>query len=113
MEGELALAAHSSGFDFADQPVSLSAGNFTLIIPAGKIRQDGHQQDFAFHGVVNGLNVEFELKGEHGRSTSFEYKIQVLGVDVNASRPATITLKIGRNIGTATADFHSEGSGKD
>jgi YVTN family beta-propeller protein len=115
VRGDLALGTKSGGLDFAHQPTSLSVGNFSLTIPAGKVSQDGRKQRFFFNGTINGLRVEFELeaKGEHGSNTSFEFRIQVIGVDVNTTDPATVTLKIGHNTGTTTAHFDRKDFDKD
>jgi YVTN family beta-propeller protein len=113
VRGDLTLGTNSGGLDFAHQLVSLSVGDFSLTIPAGKIRQVGRQQRFEFRGTINGLRVEFELRAEHGRNSPFEFRMQVTGVDVDTTDPATVKLSIGHNIGTTKAHFDRKDFDKD
>jgi YVTN family beta-propeller protein len=102
LDGDLTLGATSGGLDFAHQAVVLTVGNFNLTIPAGKVKQVGGQHHFVFHGTVNGLKVDFDLKSERGSSAAFDYSIQVKGVDVDTPNP--VMVQIGHNTGTASAN---------
>ena len=100
-DGDFTLGANSGGLDFGHQPLTLTVGNFSLTVPAGKLKQVGGQHHFIFNGTINGLRVNIDIHAEHNSSTSFDYSIQVKGVDVDTPNPVHVTLKIGHNSGTA------------
>jgi len=103
-DGDFTLGANSGGLDFGHQPLTLTVGSFSLMVPAGKLKQVGGQHHFTFNGTINGLRVNIDIHAEHGSSTAFDYSIQVKGVDVDTSNPVHVTLKIGHNSGTATVN---------
>ncbi len=100
-DGDFTLGANSGGLDFEHQPLTITVGNFSLTIPAGKLKQTGGQHHFIFNGTINGLRVNIDIHAEHGSSTSFDYNIQIKNVDVDTPNPVHVTLKIGHNSGTA------------
>ncbi len=100
-DGDFTLGANSGGLDFGHQPLTITVGNFSLTIPAGKLKQTGGQHHFIFNGTINGLRVNIDIHAEHGSSTSFDYMIQIKNVDVDTPNPVHVTLKIGHNSGTA------------
>ncbi|HEV2989164.1 MAG TPA: YncE family protein [Candidatus Angelobacter sp.] len=107
LDGDFTLGATSRDLDFRHQPLTLTVGNFSLTIPAGQIKQVGGQHHFVFHGSISGMKVDFDLKSEHGSRRAFDYSVQVDEVDMDATNPVTVTLKIGlkigHNTGTTTA----------
>jgi hypothetical protein len=61
---------------------------------------------FVLNATINGLQVNFNLKANHGSSTDFSYVVNVQGVDLTSQPdPVTVGLKIGHNTGTTTASF--------
>lgn len=108
LDGDLTLGANTGGLDLAHEPLTLTVGTLSITIPAGSFKQVGGQHHFVFHGTnifhgtINGLRVDFDLKAEHGSSTSFDYSVQIRNVDLDVPNPVTVTLKIGENSGTTT-----------
>lgn len=105
--GILSLGANSQGLDFAHQPSTLTVGRFSLLFPAGTVTQvgNGPQQHFAFSGTLNGLSVTFDLIGN---SPNFDYNVTIQGKNVKTQvgpNPVTVTLAIGNNSGSSTAQF--------
>ncbi|MGC2696348.1 MAG: hypothetical protein WA738_11210 [Candidatus Angelobacter sp.] len=104
-QGDFALGANTGGIDLAHQPLTLTANNFSLTIPAGSFKQVGGNMHFVFNGTVNGFKVNFNIQAEHGSSTQFDFVFDVHGVSITGPNPATVGLKIGHNSGTTTAPF--------
>jgi YVTN family beta-propeller protein len=104
-QGEFTLGPNTGGIDLAHQPVTLTVNDFQLTIPAGSFRQVGGNMHFVFNGTVNGMSVNFNLKGVNGSSSQFTYVVDVHGVSIGGPNPATVGLKIGHNSGTTTAPF--------
>jgi YVTN family beta-propeller protein len=104
-QGDFTLGANTGGIDLAHQPLTLTVNDFSLTIPAGSFRQVGGNLHFVFNGQINGLGVNFNLKGVNGSSTQFTYVVVIQGVNIAGPDPATVGLKIGHNTGTTTAEF--------
>jgi YVTN family beta-propeller protein len=105
-QGDFTLAASCQGVDLAHQQVKLTIGSFSLTIPAGSFRQVGGNQHFVLNTTINGLQVNFNLKANHGSSTDFSYVVNVNGVDLTSQPdPVTVGLTIGHNTGTTTVQF--------
>lgn len=68
-QGDFTLGANTGGIDLAHQPLTLTANNFSLTIPAGSFRQVGGNLHFVFNGTVSGLKVNFNLQAVKGSST--------------------------------------------
>lgn len=113
-QGDFTLGAKSAGIDLAHQPVVLTAGDFSLTIPAGKFRQVGGQMHFLFRGTVNGLKVNFEIQAEGHSTDSFDFKVMIKGVDLTGEpNPLTLGLKIGNNTGTVSVPFEQDSDDND
>jgi YVTN family beta-propeller protein len=108
LAGDLTLGATSTGLSLPGQPLTLTLNSFSLTIPAGSFKQVGTQQDFAFYGTINGLNVAFTVLAVPGNSTtSFVFGAVITGVDlIGTPNPATVTLTIGQNTGTASVTYY-------
>jgi YVTN family beta-propeller protein len=105
-QGDFTLGAKSQGIDLAHQSVKLTIGSFTLTIPAGSFQQVGGNLHFVLNATINGLQVDFNLKANHGSSTDFSYVVNVDGVDLTSQpNPLTVGLTIGHNTGTTTVQF--------
>jgi YVTN family beta-propeller protein len=105
-QGDFTLGVNSQGVDLAHQPVTLTIGSFSFTIPAGSFRQVGGNMHFVLNATINGLQVNFNLKANHGSSTDFSYVVNIQGVDLTAQPdPVTVGLKIGENTGTTTVEF--------
>lgn len=105
-QGDFTLNANCQGVDLAHQPVTLTIGSFSLTIPAGSFRQVGGSHHFVLNATINGLQVDFNLKANHGSSTDFSYVVNVNGVDLTSQpNPVTVGLTIGHNTGTTTVHF--------
>lgn len=72
-QGDFTLAANSSGIDLAHQPVTITANNFSLTIPAGSFKQVGGNMHLVFNGTANGFAVNFNIQAERGSSTQFDF----------------------------------------
>jgi YVTN family beta-propeller protein len=105
LNGNLTLGANTGGLDFAHQALTLTIGNFTVTLPPGTVKQVGGNMHFMFNGFINGQKVDFDLKAAHGSATQFSFSLSVKGATVNTNNPATVTLKVGHNSGTATVPF--------
>lgn len=105
-QGDFTLGANNQGVDLANQPVTLTIGSFSLMIPAGSFRQVGGNLHFVLNATINGLQVNFNLKANGKSSTGFSYVVNVNGVDLTSQPdPVTVGLKIGENTGTTTVQF--------
>lgn len=105
-QGDFTLGANSQGVDLANQPVILTIGSFSLMIPQGSFRQVGGNLHFVLNATINGLQVNFNLKANGKSSTDFSYVVNVNGVDLTGQPdPVTVGLKIGENMGTTTVQF--------
>ncbi len=107
LSGSLSLGANSQGLDFAHQPMTLTVGGFSLLVPAGTVTQVGNssQQHFTFSGTLNGLSVTFNLIGN---SPNFTYTFTIQGKNVATQigpNPVTVALAIGNNSGSSTVNF--------
>lgn len=104
LSGSLSLGANSQGLDFAHQPMTLTVGGFSVLVPAGSVKQVGNSH-FAFSGKVNGVNVTFDL---FGNSPNFTYSFTIQGKNAGTQvgpNPVTVTLAIGNNSGSSTVNF--------
>lgn len=101
--GSFTLAA-APAFDPAAQRVSLTAGSFTLDIPAGSFRRNGPNLHWSFEGKVGGVRVNADIKQQGKSATQFDYAATVKGPDLTAQpRPLRVGLRIGLNVGSALA----------
>jgi YVTN family beta-propeller protein len=111
LNGGFTLSDNSPGIHFAYQPLTLTVGDFSLLVPAGTIKRLGAHRHYRFHGTIKGLRVNFDLKGKRGGSTAFDYRIQVSGPEVDTPargrrrRHIPVVLKIGANTGTTMAEI--------
>jgi YVTN family beta-propeller protein len=106
LSGSLSLGS-SGTLDFANQPMTLTVGGFSLLFPAGTVTQVGNssQQHFTFSGTLNGLSVTFDLIGN---SPNFTYSLTIQGKNVGTQvgpNPVTVSLAIGNNSGSTTVNF--------
>jgi YVTN family beta-propeller protein len=105
-QGDFTLGASCQGVDLAHQAVTLTIGSFSLTIPAGSFLQVGGNHHFELNATINGFEVAFDLKANHGSSTDFSYVVNVSGVDLTSQpNPVTVGLTIGHNTGTTTVQF--------
>ena len=105
-QGDFTLGANGPAIDLAHQPVTLTIGSFSLTIPAGSFSQVGGNHHFVLNATINGLQVDFNLKANHGSSTDFSYVVNVSGVNLTSQpNPVTVGLTIGHNTGTTTVQF--------
>ncbi len=104
VSGSFTLGANSQGLDFAHQPMTLTVGGFSVLVPAGSVKQVGPQH-FSFSGKVNGANVTFDLFGNSPNFT-YGFTIQSKNAGTQAGpNPVTVTLAIGNNSGSTTVNF--------
>ncbi|HKD80938.1 MAG TPA: cytochrome D1 domain-containing protein [Candidatus Angelobacter sp.] len=105
-QGDFTLGANSQGIDLAHQLVKLTIGSFSLTIPAGSFLQVSGNHHFELNAIINGLQVNFSLKANHGSNTAFSYTVNVNGVDLTSQPdPVTVGLQIANNTGTTTRQF--------
>lgn len=111
LNGGFSLRGNSPGIHFAYQPMTLTVGDFSLLVPAGTVKRLGERQHYRFDGTIKGLRVNFDLKGERGGNLGFDYSIQVSGAEVETParagrrRHVPVVLKIGPNTGTTTGEI--------
>ena len=101
VRGTFTLDAKSDGINLFKEDVSIKVGDFSRTIPAGSFKQDGVRTKIKYKGVVEGveLDVLFRIVGP----ASFELKIEGEGAKMKKLLPEDITLRIGNDGGTPTA----------
>jgi len=106
LAGDFKLGANSTGFNLAQQPLTLTVGTLSVTIPPGSFQQVGTLQDFVFNGTINGLWVNFNVLAVPGCSNSYVFGALITGVDLLGSpEPVTVTLGIGPNTGSTSAFY--------
>ena len=85
--------------------MTLQIGTFSVTIPAGSFKQNPNGR-FAFQGVVNGVNLQFQIVPLG--NNIFTFMAEGTGVDLTGlTNPVTVVLAIGIDSGatTVTAQF--------
>lgn len=95
-DGEFTLGAASNGIDPATEDVILEVGSFSATIPAGSFT--AAHGGFAFEGVVDGVELEVEIRPIADGAYSFEAEVDLTG----EPDPVTVVLAIGDDRGEAT-----------
>jgi hypothetical protein len=101
VRGTFTLDAKSDGINLFKEDVAIKVGDFSTTIPSGSFKQDGVRTKIRYKSVVEGvdLDVLFRVVGK----ASFHLKIEVEGVKMKKLLPEDVTLRIGDDGGTATA----------
>lgn len=95
-------AAASAGIDPVTQRVTLTIGNYTLIIPPGSFRKDGPNLHWKFEGTVDGVKLNAGINQQGKSTTQFDYSIEAKGPDLTGQpQPIRAGFRIGLNVGTA------------
>lgn len=100
------LASGSSGIDPLTQAVQLQIGPYQVTIPAGSFHQlaNGSKAgSYVFEGAIGSTELAVQIVPMGGNT----YQLKAVGAPVDFSsltNPAQITLTIGKNTGTTTAD---------
>jgi hypothetical protein len=102
LRSNFTLGATSNGIHPLLETVTIQINNFTLAIPPGSFTQTA-PGNFAFSGVVGGLNVNASLV-QTGPS-SYTFHGTANPNLVKTKNPATVTLMIGNDAGTASVRF--------
>jgi YVTN family beta-propeller protein len=96
-------ATTSTAIDPVTQPVTFTIGGYVLTIPAGSFRKEGSNLHWKFIGTLNDVKLNIDIK-QHGNSTTqFDYVFDAKNGPVltGLPRPIRVSLKIGRNVGSA------------
>ncbi len=101
VEGRFTLGPGSNGIDPRTENVILSVGSFTTMIPAGafELTRPGLFGAVEFEGVIDGVELEFEIRILDGNSYAFKAEAEetdLTGI-VNLVK---VTLIIGDDSGT-------------
>jgi hypothetical protein len=99
---EFTLGQKSNGIYPPMEPVTLSVGTFTTIIPAGSFKGTGFGP-FYFIGPVNGVNLEALIAPTGAKRFSFAAAAQKASL-AGTANPVPVTLTIGDDSGTTTAN---------
>jgi hypothetical protein len=102
LRSNFTLGATSNGIHPLVETVTIQINNFTLAIPPGSFTQTA-PGSFAFSGVVAGLNVKASLVQTGPNSYTFNGTANPNLV--KTKNPATVTLMIGNDAGTASVRF--------
>jgi predicted outer membrane repeat protein len=105
------LGQESSGVDPPDEQVTLTIGTQTLTIPPGSFKRRGRGL-FRFHGLVQDTRADISILASRvARQFFFEMSARGLasGAFVN---PVPVTLVIGDDGGSTTANVRFQGSGR-
>lgn len=98
-----AAAAATPSLDPVTQNVTLTAGSYSLVIPAGSFRKDGSNLHWKFEGKVGAVRVNADIKQQAKSTTQFDYAFDVKGPNLTSEpRPIRVGLKIGLNVGTSS-----------
>lgn len=116
VEGSFTLSPASDGIDPLTEDVTLSVGTFTTTIPSGsfELTQSGPFGEFGFEGVIEGVELEFEIRIHQGNS--FEFEAEGEGADlIGTTNPVEVTLVIANDRGTTvvTAPIEDDDSDSD
>ena len=98
LQGDFTLPANAAVTDGAE--VTLTLGTAVLKIPAGQLKQDGHNDHFNFEGTVNGATLHVELQ-RHGKQP---YQLNVEGQQIDLTKqaePMLVQLQVGKYLGSA------------
>lgn len=110
LSGEFIPGATGTGIDPAHQAVTLSLGSFSLLIPAGSFKADRDNDNFRFKGTINGVNVEFDIRGEHhdrDAAPEFKFGLEARGADPSSQpNPVKVSLTIANNTGPDSVKHH-------
>jgi hypothetical protein len=99
LEGDFALPAGATVT--AGVEVALTLGTAVLKIPAGQLKQDGHDDHFNFEGSVNGdVQLHVELQRDGNQPYTFKIDGQTLDLTKQAE-PVNVNLQIGKYLGGA------------
>jgi hypothetical protein len=99
LDGDFTLPAGATVTAGAE--VSLTLGTAILKIPAGLLKQDGHNDHFNFEGSVNGgVQLHVELQRDGNQPYAFNIEGQKLDLTKRAE-PMNVTLQIGKYLGGA------------
>lgn len=94
-------AATSTGIDPVTQRVTLTIGNYTLIIPPGSFRKDGPNLRWKFEGTVSGVKLNAGIAQQGKSTTQFDYSVEAKGPDLTAQpQPIRAGFRIGLNVGS-------------
>jgi hypothetical protein len=102
LRSNFTLGATSNGIYPLLETVTIQINNFTLAIPPGSFTESS-PGNFAFSGVVNGLKVNATLVQTGPNSYTFHGTANPNLV--KTKNPATVTLMIGNDAGTASVRF--------
>ncbi len=106
VEGTFTLGEGSDGIDPLAEDVTVKIGAYEITIPAGSFSLDD-DEEFEFEGFIDGVGVEMEIELED--DGTFEFEFEVEGADLpELEEPLEVTLVIGNDKGTATANAEHE-----
>jgi hypothetical protein len=96
-------AATTTGIDPVTQPVTFTIGSYVLAIPAGSFRKDGVNLHWKFIGTLNDVKLNIDITQHANSATQFDYMVDAKNGPVLSGlpRPIRVSLKIGRNVGSA------------
>ncbi len=93
----------TAGIDPVTQPVTFTIGSYVLAIPAGAFRKDGTNLHWKFIGTLNDVKLNIDIKQHANSTTQFDYMLDAKNGPAltGQPRPIRVSLKIGRNTGSA------------
>ncbi len=113
VEGSFTLAVASNGIDPLTEDVTIRVGTFSTTIPAGSFEVDDESDDdsddeeFEFEGVIDGVELEFEI--EAFGDDSFDFEVEGEDADLTGTvNPVEVTLTIGDDTGTISVTAEIE-----
>jgi uncharacterized repeat protein (TIGR03803 family) len=99
---EFTLGPGSAGINPPAEPVILRVSAFTAALPAGSFKGSG-SGPFTFQGVINGVDLQVVIEPAGAKRYSFAAAGH--GANLTGTKnPATVTLTIGNDTGTASVN---------
>ena len=107
LDADFTLARASDGLNPKSEPLTLTVGNFTLNIPAGKLRAEKHGR-FSFTGKIGKLYVKLVLTPKAYKR--YDIEVTVYGADLGnvCNKKTAVELKIGNDTGKTWDKPHCE-----
>lgn len=97
-----AKTASAGSIDLATQSVTVTIGSYVLTIPAGSYDLKG-KKNWELKATIGGVSVHSHIKLHGNSDRDFDYDFDASGTPslTNLPHPINVSLKIGRNLGTA------------
>ena len=99
LSGRFTLATNSNGIKPITEPVKISVGPYSVVVPAGGFRASG--RSFVYSGTINGTRLAVTISPVSGKTYSISATASAANL-VGIQNPVPVSLSIGDDAGTTS-----------